>query len=55
MTEITSATALTPRSLVRARRVAAVRGFGSAFRRDALAMIGLVVLVGFAVMALLRR
>ncbi len=48
-----TATALSPRSLVRARRVAAVRGFGSAFRRDSLAMIGLVVLAGFTVMALL--
>ncbi len=37
---------VSPRSLVRARRVAAVRGFGSAFRRDALAMIGVAVLVG---------
>ena len=48
-----TATALSPRSLVRARRVAAVRGYGLAFRRDALAMIGLVVLAGFIAMALL--
>jgi peptide/nickel transport system permease protein len=44
---------LTPRSLVRARRVDAVRGFGSAFRRDPLAIAGLVVLVAFIAVALL--
>jgi peptide/nickel transport system permease protein len=49
MTEVLAS----PRSLVRARRVAAVRGFGSAFRRDALAMIGLGVLVLITAMALL--
>ena len=52
--EVVPATVVvSPRSLVRARRVAAVRGFGSAFRRDALAMIGVVVLILFVLMALL--
>jgi peptide/nickel transport system permease protein len=44
---------VTPRSLVRARRVAAVRGFGTAIRRDRLAIVGLVVLAAFIAMALL--
>jgi peptide/nickel transport system permease protein len=51
--DTTSAAGLSPRSLVRARRVAAVRGFGSAFRRDVLAMVGLGVLVAFIALALL--
>ena len=50
--DATTAAGLSPRSLVRARRVAAVRGFASAFRRDPLAMIGIGVLVLFAAVAL---
>lgn len=43
---------LSPRALVRARRKIAVRDFVSRFRRDRLAMVGLVVLVAFGAMAL---
>lgn len=43
---------LSPRSLVRARRKVAVHDFVVRFRRDRLAVVGLVVLIGFSVMAL---
>jgi peptide/nickel transport system permease protein len=49
----TSAIEVTARSIVRRRRVAAVRGFANSFWRDALAMAGIAVLIAFTVMALL--
>jgi peptide/nickel transport system permease protein len=44
---------ISPRAVVRARRRAAFTDFARRFRRDRLAVTGLVVLVGFAVMSLL--
>jgi peptide/nickel transport system permease protein len=51
MTE--TVTAFSQRDFVRSRRRAALASFWQAFRRDRLAMIGLVVLVVFVAMALL--